>query len=257
MKTVVLSFDDARSDFYDRVFPVLKRYGIPATLNVISGYVNGNAEVSFPSAAKGMTVDEVVESQQSGLVEIACHGATHVNTRVDVENNIKELVDMGVDVTDIGFASPNSVITISTLNKEGIGDLLNEGKLLYVRSGIQIRREGVLYSALSLIDRYIHNRHLFWRLNKNNVFDNTPSVIPSVAVFSHTSFDQIRHLIQRMPQESNVILMFHSILAQGDDGYGKDRYYWDLKKFESLCSYLNTQKDISICKTSDLLRKNH
>ena len=255
MKTVVLSFDDARSDFYTRVFPVLKQYHLPATLNVISGYVSGSTDISFPSASKGMTVEQLVECQQSSLVEIACHGATHNNTRVDVENNIIELKGMGVDVTDIGFASPNSVITISNLNNDGIGDLLNEGKLSYVRSGIQIRREGLFYSAFSLIDRYIHSKTLFWKLNRKNIILDKPCVLPSVAVFSYTTISQIQHLIQQMPHETNTILMFHSVLTPEEEGYGKDRYYWDRDCFVKFCEWIANNRDITVCTTKALAKK--
>ena len=39
MKYVVLSFDDGRRDFYVNAFPILMKYKLVATLNVITDYV--------------------------------------------------------------------------------------------------------------------------------------------------------------------------------------------------------------------------
>jgi len=39
---VVITFDDGYSDFYDHAFPVLKEEGIPCTLFVTTGFVNGD-----------------------------------------------------------------------------------------------------------------------------------------------------------------------------------------------------------------------
>ena len=253
MRKIVLSFDDARSDFYTRAFPILKNYNLPASLNVISGYVNGKAKISFPSSATGMTVEQVVECQHSGLVEIACHGANHQNTRRDVELNIEELIAMGIDVSSIGFASPQSEITEVNLNNEGIGDLLNESKLSYVRSGIQIRREGFLYILLSLLDRYFHRKELYWILNKRNIFNCVKTIIPSAAVFSHTTCEQLQSFIEKMPDENCIIFMFHSILDTIDDGYGKDRYYWDVTRFEKICSWISKNEDVNVCTTKEIV----
>jgi hypothetical protein len=39
MKTIILSFDDARRDFYTRALPIIKKYNLTATLNVISDFI--------------------------------------------------------------------------------------------------------------------------------------------------------------------------------------------------------------------------
>ena len=152
MKKIVLSFDDSREDFYTRVFPLLKKYNTPATLNVISGFVNGTAKMNMPSADnKAMMSSQVVECQQSGLVEIACHGAVHDNTKEGVLRNIEDMKAWGVNVEGIGFASPTSILTKKNIHTTGIDSLVEEGTLSYVRSGIRTRREGLMYSAFTFI----------------------------------------------------------------------------------------------------------
>ena len=49
----------------------------------------------------------------------------------------------------------------------------------------------------------------------------------SVAIYSYTTIAQIKSLIKSMPNNSSVILMFHSILKITDKGYGVDKWYWE------------------------------
>lgn len=261
MKTIILSFDDARRDFYTRAFPIMKKYGLPSTLNVISSYLsdfNREGHISFPSSKQGISIDQLLECYKSGLVEIACHGANHLNTKEDVERNLEELRGMGVGEQILGFASPESVITEQNKNEKGIWKLVEDGQLLYVRSGIQIRREGYVYAALSLLDRYIHSNSLFRYLNRKNVIINVSNdqILPSVAIFSYTKLHQVFSFIEKLKDSSATILMFHSILRNGDEGYGCDRYYWDAEEFESLCAFLKSRSDIRVCMTKDLIEQN-
>lgn len=258
MKTIILSFDDARSDFYSRAFPILKRYEIPSTLNVITRIMSdmpGHIDREGKHYVGGC-IKELQECYKSGLVEIACHGATHKNTREDVEQNIIDLRKVGISESVFGFASPGCGITEHNKNDNGIWNLVEEGKLLYVRSGISIRREGRLYTALSLIDRNVHSNKLFLYLNKRNLILNKEylckRVLPSVTIYSYTQLPQIIYFIENMPDSSIVILMFHSVLYKGDDGYGYDRFCWDAELFDSLCAWLKSQDDMQLCMTKDL-----
>ena len=111
-KRVAFSFDDAREDTYTRALPILKKYGFPATVNVISDFVlHPEGYREFGSANnRAMTAEQLLDWQRCGM-EIACHGSTHENTTEDVLRNIAELQAMGLDTEGIGFASPHSGLT--------------------------------------------------------------------------------------------------------------------------------------------------
>lgn len=141
MKYVNLSFDDGRSDTYDIAFPILKKYGLYATVNIISNFVLESEKYQFKSATKAMTIEQILNWQQNGY-EVACHGKTHSNTVEDVVQNIRELKQFGVNTTEIGFASPSSEITPENVKRMGILSLKERGILSYIRSGVQIRRGG-------------------------------------------------------------------------------------------------------------------
>ena len=259
MKTIILSFDDARSDFYSRALPIMRRYNIPSTLNVVTNFLNdveGHSHVSCSKYSIGLTTTELLECYKSGLVEIACHGANHINTKEDVEQNITDLRKIGIQEPIFGFASPHSELTEQNKNEKGIWKLKEAGKLLYIRSGIQIRREGYIYAALSLLDSFIHSNKLFWRLNRGNIIKQRDlsqiHILPSVTIFSYTRLHQLKYMIERAYDSSIIILMFHSILHKSDKGYGQDKFSFDADTFDALCNNLSSRNDIHMCSTKDL-----
>ena len=55
-----------------------------------------------------------------------------------------------------------------------------------------------------------------------------------------------------MPDGHCAILLFHSILYPEDKGYGKDKWFWDAKKFDKLCHYVSNNNNFNIVRTKDL-----
>ncbi|MEM3030627.1 MAG: polysaccharide deacetylase family protein [Candidatus Micrarchaeia archaeon] len=80
-KTIVLTFDDGYASFYYKVFPLLKKYGIKATVFIVTGDVG----------KKGyMTWEQIKEIGDSGLVEIGSHSVSHRNLANMDEKSIME-----------------------------------------------------------------------------------------------------------------------------------------------------------------------
>lgn len=257
MKYISLSFDDGRADTYTNALPILKKYGLTATVNVISDFViHPEKYTSICPPQRAMTVKEIKEWESFGF-EVACHGATHQNTAEDVIQNIKELQSFGIDTEGIGFASPTSFITEKNVHQTGIDQLKKEGKISYIRTGIQVRREGFVYTFLSIVEKITHSSWLYYRLNRRNIIreNNIPELLPSTAIKSYTTLKQVKYLINKMPENSYMILMLHSILKKNDSFYGKDNYFWDADKFEGLCSYLAGDKDITVMTTKEMVNR--
>lgn len=93
-KSVVLSFDDGFWDNYDYAFPVLKKYGLKATIFVVTGWISeerdpdrtreviphhqGNQLIAQGRGHQiALTWPEVKEMQESGLIEIESHTHSH------------------------------------------------------------------------------------------------------------------------------------------------------------------------------------
>ncbi len=86
-KAVLLTFDDAYQSYHDFVYPLLKRYGIPSVLAVVTGWQDGLRPPEY--AAKLMTWNELRELNRSPLVEIVTHSHDlHHSIRSDPEGNV-------------------------------------------------------------------------------------------------------------------------------------------------------------------------
>lgn len=252
MKYIAFSFDDGRSDTYKIALPIMKKYSLTGTVNVISDFVFHPDNYHFDSSPRGMTEDEILKWQEWGG-EIATHGRTHNNSADEVLRSIEEFKRIGVDTADIGFASPNSWLTEANIEASGIDKLLLNGTVSYLRSGIQIRREGLAYTGLAFLEKYSHSKWLYWYLNKRNIVSGKHRIYPSVAIKDYTSFAQVQFIINKVRNNEALILMFHSVLPSEDPFYGKDHYFWDADRFDSLCGWLAGQDNIAVLTTRDLI----
>lgn len=68
-KPVILTYDDGYLDNYTDLFPILQKYGVKATVFVVTGTVDYNPRV--------LTTEQIREMSSSGLVSIQSHTATH------------------------------------------------------------------------------------------------------------------------------------------------------------------------------------
>lgn len=68
-KPVLLTFDDGYADNYHELFPLLQKYGMKATIFVITGTIDYNP--------RNLTSEQIRELSASGLVSIQSHTVTH------------------------------------------------------------------------------------------------------------------------------------------------------------------------------------
>lgn len=80
-RTVVITFDDAFNDFYEYAFPVLEKFGAPATLFVPTGFLGAINQWDYPynrcSKKTIMSEAQLREIRQSKLVDIGAHTVNH------------------------------------------------------------------------------------------------------------------------------------------------------------------------------------
>lgn len=82
-KHVVLTFDDGFASNYTHLFPILKKYNVPATI-----YLTSNIK-GIPT----LNNDQIKEMHDSGLIEFGAHTINHVNlTKVDNEIADEEII---------------------------------------------------------------------------------------------------------------------------------------------------------------------
>jgi len=84
--TVVLTFDDGHLDNYENAYPILKKYGLPATMFVVVDYLS---EPNF------VTEEQIREMSESGLITIGSHTLTepHLPSLTDKNRLKREIYD--------------------------------------------------------------------------------------------------------------------------------------------------------------------
>lgn len=70
LKSVVITVDDGYASFYHQAYPLLKQYGMPATLFVYTDFIG---------AGDGVDWLELQEMARSGLVDVQSHSRSHRN----------------------------------------------------------------------------------------------------------------------------------------------------------------------------------
>jgi peptidoglycan/xylan/chitin deacetylase (PgdA/CDA1 family) len=76
-RAVVLTFDDGFADFHRSALPVLTRYGLTATLYVVSGYVGGSSGWLADAGSRPLlSWSQLADVRHSG-VEIGAHTVSH------------------------------------------------------------------------------------------------------------------------------------------------------------------------------------
>ncbi len=102
-RTLVLTFDDGYRSFYTNVFPLLKKYRVPATLFVINQDIGKNGNVTWAM---------MKEMIASGLVEIGAHTVNHKQltkitlseVRFQLEESKKDLEKkLGITVVSLAY----------------------------------------------------------------------------------------------------------------------------------------------------------
>jgi peptidoglycan/xylan/chitin deacetylase (PgdA/CDA1 family) len=76
-KTVVLTFDDGYENNYTVAYPILKKYGFPATIFVIVNYL-GQEKEFYGLPFRFLTAPMLVTMADSGLITIGSHTMNHL-----------------------------------------------------------------------------------------------------------------------------------------------------------------------------------
>ena len=84
-RKVILTFDDAFTDFADMVYPILRQHSVPATVFVPTGFMGGastwDAHLPHVTAKPIMTADRVRDLAEDALVGIGSHTVDHLSMR--------------------------------------------------------------------------------------------------------------------------------------------------------------------------------
>lgn len=150
-KSVVLTFDDGYESYYRYAYPLLKKYGYPATVFLYSDFVG---------AADALNWVQMQEMVATGLIDIQAHSKTHANLinrlrdegdtayrqRIDLETRApRELIERRLRVPVKEFAYPYgdaNEIVLDALTRNGyrLGVTVNPGGTPFYGQPLMLRR---------------------------------------------------------------------------------------------------------------------
>ena len=111
---VVLTFDDGFADFHRTVVPLLVRFGLPATLYLATGLVQGESHA--PPNGEALTWSQLQEAVATGLVNVGSHTHSHADLShapadviEDEMRRSKDLIEQRLGVACPDFAYPWAV----------------------------------------------------------------------------------------------------------------------------------------------------
>jgi peptidoglycan/xylan/chitin deacetylase (PgdA/CDA1 family) len=110
-KPVAITFDDGYYNVYQNAYPILKKYKLPATIFITTGYVQKQMPLNQVQLSM-LSWDEIKEMSDNG-VTMGAHTITHPNLeQVDLETAKKEILESKQEIeANIGkkvkyFSSP-------------------------------------------------------------------------------------------------------------------------------------------------------
>lgn len=247
-----MSFDDGREDFFVNAFPLLKQYGLSATLNVVTKYIGDeNAPAGVSPNGKCVSWSQIREMKEYGI-EIACHSHSHTNDADDVIKGYRILKE-NLNGSQIGFASPTSYLYSGNFND--LQEFLNV--FSYIRSGNQLARDGYLNAFLYVLSIFLKSKRIFNYYNEKNVIDlnGIYDFFPSVTCNRDTMLKQIIYMLNKMQDKKALIFMFHSVVDKSDVVYRENKWVTSKKDFEEICKILSESKDIEVITNQELVDK--
>lgn len=257
LATVSLSFDDGRGDNADVLDNLLLPLGVPATLNITTGYIDGTCPKECrPSKKSPLSVEDVRRFADNPLVEIAMHGDRHLNSEEDILRGEKKLREWLPESNGnkMGFASPGSGLSLKWFRSPE-AERLRES-ILYMRTGIRVCTLSPLRRLIRKAGRVIHLA-TFYRFGYHDTVmtEADGQIVYSIPVMKDATVRQVAAAVKdAVRRRGAVVLMLHSVL---DDVSGEDNWTWERKKLEELCRMLlkmEQEGKLCICTTAEQYR---
>ena len=244
MKNIILSFDDGLEDFYYNAFPILKKYGIKATLNVITGFSDKSVESDY----KCCSIEQIKEMVEYGI-EIANHSNDHICPEPLNGYDLAQikLTSWFPGVKIYGVATP-----FAQKIPSGFFDWCKKNNVDYVRLGdIDYIHK---YQRLLVKKRIVSHFRIYCYNNSHYRRNKGVKVIYSIPIYSNKSVDYYKKVIDICSLNPKITFMFHSIVATEDD-YMSVPYpdgAWTKDNFEELIAWI-LQKGYAISRQCDTI----
>lgn len=256
--TLSFSFDDGRRDNAAAAEAVLLPQGLPVTLCVTTGYVDGTCPAELlPTEKPPMTVETVQRLSEDPLVEIAMHGDTHRNTEEDIrvsETKLRAWLKLDAE-EPLGFASPGSAMPLPFFRSPEAAALRDH--VFYMRVGLRISSHKTLRTLCRELGRVIHLPILYRIAYHDTIMTKCDGkILFSVPVMGDVTAAQVLTVVRDcVRRRGALVLLLHSVEPHPAEG---DVWSWSEAKLRRLCDALLEMESrgvLRVCTTADQFRE--
>lgn len=147
---VCLTFDDGYANFKTNVLPILKKYNVPATLSLVTQYIESFHPTRFDrwaqknigriseEAWKILNWREVEECVASGLVTLASHSHSHLKANKCLPDQLKQEAEISAEILKCHFGSEHSQIFVYPFGNSSLGHVSSEYEKAVREAGFTI-----------------------------------------------------------------------------------------------------------------------
>lgn len=170
-KIIWLTFDDGYQDFYDSVFPLLKKYKMHATSFIITNKVKNNR-------AGYLTTNQIKEMSESSYVDFQSHTVSHVDLNISTaETQKSELEESKAYLDDLLQQE-----TIALCYPAGSHNASTEPIARELGYKMGLLDPGRTYDGLIAVNAAARNSDGLFSLNRYRTFTNTDGAVVSATI---------------------------------------------------------------------------
>jgi len=175
-KSVIITIDDGYRNVYENGYPVLKKYGYPATVYLYS--------VFYPGGRSALTAEQVAEMSENGI-EFGCHSHTH-----------PYLTRRKPDTTDREYLKwlRSEIITPKKYLEKKLGMPVESFAYpygLYSDAVVQVVREAGYRAAFSVVPSF-------------NTAETHKYKLKRTMIYSSTTTEKLREILERRPMRLSL-----------------------------------------------------
>lgn len=153
-KIIILTFDDGYEDNYLNAFPILKKYGFPATFFISSSLIGNSIKGKKGTELKILSQEEIEDLVKENLIEIGSHCHNHKKLSLLTESEIEKELKIskerlanisGQEIASLAFPWGNYNERVKKIAKKYYNNIctVEKGRIDFYSEENLLKRNGI------------------------------------------------------------------------------------------------------------------